>query len=179
MSAVRWYRMVLPEMSAHTWQPDWPFRIYSRLEEAGFHSLSEFLDSRPMDSLIAIADELGTDVAAVQLEALWYREASERGQMARFLSSLLIRCIRRALPGGWSRGDRFEFKLAGAFATWARVVDEVLPAHERDAIRDELRSMSPIKGWLPAYPYDETTARLVEAVDAAFARSTHRREGHL
>lgn len=63
-------------MSTQTWQSDWPFRIYSRLEAFGFHSLSEFLDSRPVDTLIAIADELGTDIAAVQLEALWYREAS-------------------------------------------------------------------------------------------------------
>ena len=158
-------------MSTQTWQSDWPFRIYSRLEELGFHSLSEFLDSRPGDTLIAIADELGTDVAAVQLEALWYREASERGQIARFLSSLLVRCIRRALPDGWSRGDRFEFKLAGAFASWARVVDEILSDDERDAVHDALCEMSPAEGWLPVYPHDRITTALVKAIEDAFIRS--------
>lgn len=166
-------------MSTHTWQPDWPFRIYSRLEEFGFHSLSEFLDSRPTETLIVIADELGTDVAAVQLEALWYREASERGQMVRFLGSLLIRCIRRSLPNGWSSGERFEFKLAGAFASWARVVDDVLSDQERDSVYDKLCSMSPVEGWLPIYPHDHITAGLVASVEVAFIHSTQRRDGQL
>ena len=80
------------DMNRSTWQPDWPFRAYERLEQLGFYSLSEFMDSSPMVSLVSLANELGPGIAAVQLEALWYREAEERDRVAHLLGSLLIKC---------------------------------------------------------------------------------------
>ena len=158
-------------MSTNTWQSDWPFRVYQRIGELGFHSLSEYFASRPMVPLLDLADELGFDIAAVQLELLWFREAEARGQLAHALGSLLIRSIRDELPDGWSRGEDFDFRLVGAFASWGQMACCVLSESQRDQVWDCLRSLSPGPGWLPVVPPDAATSRLLEAIEEALARA--------
>ena len=143
------------------WQSDWPFRIYQRVEEFGFHSLSQFIDSRPMVSLLALASELGSDVAAIQLESLWLREAEEQGRLSHVLGSLLIRRIRETIPQGWGNGDNFEFHLSRGFSAWGCVADVVLPQAAQTRLWRYLRGLSPEPGWLPVVPHDEMTGRLI------------------
>ena len=153
------------------WEPDWPFRIYERIEASGFHALSEYMASRPMCSLLDLADELGPDIAAAQLESLWFREAEERGELLALLSSLLIRRIRVAIPQGWSQGDEFDFELAGGLASWGRVAGRVLSQSQRLRVRDYLLGLSPPAGWLPVVPHDTLTTRLHAALADEVARS--------
>lgn len=158
-------------MNAGTWQPDWPFRAYEALEQLGFHSLSEFMDSRPMVSLVTLADELGTDIAAIQLEELWYREAVERGRIAHLLGSLLIRRIRKAIPAGWATGEEFDSRLAQGFVSWESVADQILPDAARDQVWNWLKNLKPEAGWLPVDPHDEHTANLLGVVERALSRA--------
>ena len=159
---------MVAEMSG-TWEQDWPTRVYERISERGFHSLSEFFDSRPMVSLISLADELGPNVAAVQLESLWFREAEVHGRLPQVLASLLIRYVRESIPQGWRTGDTFDSMLADAFATWENIADLVLSESARDRVWDCLRSLSPAPGWLPVVPPDALTSSLLEAIASALA----------
>ena len=148
-------------------------RVYERVTALGFHSLSEFIDSRPMVSLITLARELGPGVAAVQLEGLWFREAEQQGRLHHLLGSLLIRRIRDAVPGGWTTGDPFISDLAGGWASWSSIADLALPEAEQDRVWDCLRSLSPEPGWLPVVPHDELTSIVIEAVETALQRATN------
>lgn len=159
-------------MSSGTWHEEWPFRVYERVSERGFHSLSEFIDSEPMDSLRKLARELGPGVATVQLEALWIREARERGNLSHLLGSLLIRRLRHAIPEGWATGGEFDFNLASGFATWGRVADVALPQSEQTHLWEYLRGLSAEPGWLPVVPHDELTSQLLAELDKALTRAT-------
>ena len=150
---------------SETWEPDWPTRVYECITELGFHSLAEFFDSRPMCSIISLADELGPDVAAVQLESLWFREAEAHGRLPQVLASLLIRYVRESIPQGWATGDKFDSNLADAFATWENIADLVLSESARDRVWTCLRSLSPAPGWLPVIPPDELTSSLLATIE--------------
>ena len=158
-------------MNSSTWQEDWPLRVYERIGERGFNSLSEFIDSRPMVSLRGLAQELGPGIATVQLEALWIREAQERDNLGHLLGSLLIRRLRHAIPDGWTTGDEFDFNLASGFATWGRAADAALPQSEQTRLWEYLRGLSPETGWLPTVPYDALTRGLMIELEQALART--------
>ena len=158
-------------MSSATWQHDWPIRVYERVQGLGFHSLSEFIDSRPMVTLLELADELGPDIAAIQLESLWFREAEEQSRMAHALGSLFIRRIRDAIPHGWSSGDDFESELAGGFASWGRVADMALSESDQDRVWDKLKNLSPESGWLPVIPHDEMTRLVLRTIETALSKT--------
>ena len=168
-----WFGTMRRDMSEETWQQEWPMRVYERVTALGFHSLSEFIDSRPMVTLLALAGELGPNVAAVQLESLWCREAYQQGRMKQLLGSLLIRRIRGAVPDGWATGDTFVSELAGGFASWSWVAKELLSDSEQDQVWECLRGLSPEPGWLPVVPHDELTASVIEAVESALQRATN------
>lgn len=151
---------------SETWEKDWPTRVYERIASFGFHSLSEFMDSRPMVSLLSLADELGPDVAAVQLESLWFREAENRGRLAHTLGSLLIRYIREAIPQGWTTGDEFDSNLADGFSMWENIADLVLSDSGRERVWERLRNLSPAPGWLPVVPHDELTSYVLRTLES-------------
>ena len=159
------------DMGSRTWQEDWPFRIYEILHERGFHSMTQFIDSRPMVSLLDLAEDLGHDVAAIQVEGLWFREADEQGMLDQALASLLIRRIREEIPGGWASGDKFEHHLACAFASWGCVADVVLPDPEQHRVWEFLHDLAPAPGWLPTVPYDDLTTHLLDELQRALDRS--------
>ena len=51
-----------------SWQSNWKVRLYERVRERGYNSLTAFAEARPTASLVALADELGEDdIAAVQV----------------------------------------------------------------------------------------------------------------
>ena len=129
--------------------------------------MTQFIDSRPMVSLLDLAEELGPDVAAIQVEGLWFREAEDQGFLDQALASLLIRCIREEIPNGWASGERFRFELAGAFASWGRVAEVVLPDPEQHRLWEFLHDLTPEPGWLPTVPYDDLTARLLDELQRA------------
>lgn len=51
-----------------SWQGNWKVRLYERVRERGYDSLTAFADARPTASLVELAEELGKDdIAGVQV----------------------------------------------------------------------------------------------------------------
>lgn len=140
------------------WQGNWEQRLYARIRDRGFSSVTEFIESRPLATLVELADELGQrDVAAVQLRWRWVAEAIATGNMERCARSLLTRTLREELPEGWHRewpdvpGDSRTplFRKVGALSSTAAALPD---AYEEsiDRIRVALDAAGIPEGWLPA-----------------------------
>ncbi|CAM4456747.1 Conserved uncharacterized protein [Corallococcus exiguus] len=51
-----------------SWQGNWRVRLYERVRERGYDSLTAFAEARPTASLVELADELGEDdIAGAQV----------------------------------------------------------------------------------------------------------------
>src|SRR5687767_917240 len=84
------------------WQGNWKARLYERVRERGYDSLTAFAEARPAVPLYVLADELGKDdVAAVQLLGGLHDEAERRKQVTRFVRDMLVREMSEGLPDGW------------------------------------------------------------------------------
>ena len=144
-----------PEPGA--WFSDWEPRLYGRLHERGFSSVTGFVDSRPGVSLLELAKDLGpSDIAAVQMKWALVKEAADRGDMERCARSLLVRFLRHSLPEGWHRewkdipGDPSTplFRKVGAFASLTVALpDEYDGAAERVRLAFDAADLP--EGWLP------------------------------
>jgi hypothetical protein len=141
-------------MRVPAWQGDWEKRVYDRVSQRDFPSVTAFADSRPTASLKELAHELGRDkdVAALQLERLLRREARDTGRVHRFARAALVREIHEFFPRGWMRGERVDFSRASVWAKWiSRLGDE----HEAAADRVwESLERRVAEGWLPSGPDD-------------------------
>lgn len=87
------------------WQGPWSVRLYERLRERGYDSLTAFAEAHPTASLVALAEELGKDdLAAVQVFSVLLAEAERRKQLTRLMRGQLLR---QAPQGeGWGEGLR-------------------------------------------------------------------------
>lgn len=139
------------------WQGDVKARLYERVRERGYDSLTAFAESRPAVPLYLLAEELGKDdVAAVQVLSGLLAEAEQRKQVTRFVRDVLVRELSESLPNGWpavldrkSRGE-----IAMALSTWAAYSPET--HQERvDRAGDALLANPPAPGWRPLGPDDE------------------------
>lgn len=143
------------------WVGDVEQRLGSRLARLGFATATEYARTRPGESLIALAAELGPgDVAAVQLERRLYEEAIASGTVEAFARDLLVRSMREHIPEGWRRdwgpdvpGDTTtaRWRASRACAGWAAAIDYV-STYEAAAGRVmlALRDAAPFPdGWLP------------------------------
>ena len=75
-----------------SWEGNWRVRLYERVRERGYDSLTAFAEARPTDSLVALAEELGPDdVAGVQVFSGLLAEAERREQVTRLVRGLLVR----------------------------------------------------------------------------------------
>jgi hypothetical protein len=136
-------------MRVPAWQGDWEKRVYDRVSQRDFATLSAFADSRPTASLKELARELGPekDVAALQLERLLRQEARETGRVRRFARAALVREINEYFPQGWMRGDTVDFSRASVWAEWvSRLGEEHRAAAE--SVWDRLKRLASV-GWLP------------------------------
>ncbi len=67
-----------------SWQGTWKVRLYERVRERGYDSLTAFDEARPTASLVALAEELGEgDVNAVQVFSGLVAEAERSHQLTR------------------------------------------------------------------------------------------------
>jgi hypothetical protein len=141
-------------MKVPAWQGDWEKRVYDRVLELDFSSVTAFADSRPTASLKELARELGRDkdVAALQLERLLRREARDTGRVHRFARAALVREVHEYFPQGWMRGETLDFNRASVWAEWvSRLGEEHRAAAE--SVWDRLKQHTPV-GWLPSGPDD-------------------------
>ncbi len=149
--------------NGNPFQGNWVARLYERVRERGFDSLTAFADARPTASLVALAKELGKDeVAGVQVLHGLLAEAERRKQVSRFVRDILARLWSQSVPDGWPTvlDDSSRFKVAKALGRWFSYTPET--HKERvDRASDALFATPPPPGWRPLGPDDELLLSLL------------------
>ena len=141
-------------MRIPAWEGDWQRRIYERVFQRDFPSVTAFADSRPTTTLKQLANDLSSDkdVAAIQLETLLRAEARKDGRVHRFARSALVREIHEYFPQGWMRREPADFARASVYAKWCSRIGEEHDA-ATDSVWASLKKSAPV-GWLPSGPDD-------------------------
>jgi hypothetical protein len=152
----------------HPWKGNWRVRLYERVRERGYASLTAFAEARPASPLHVLADELGEDdVAAVQLFSGLLDEAERSHQVTRLVRGQLVRELCEQLPGGWPAvlDDANRFKVAKALGLWSSFTPETHLERARQA-GAALLAKPPPPGWRPLGPDDELLRTLLPDEEA-------------
>jgi len=150
------------------WQGNWKARLYERVRERGFPSLTAFAEARPAVPLHALAEELGKDdLAAVQVLSELLAEAERRKEVTRFVRDVLVRELSQSLPDGWPAvlDDANRFKVAKALGRWSAYTPETHQSRA-EQVRAALRTAPPPPGWRPLGPDDELLLMLLPDEEA-------------
>ncbi|NNB86623.1 NUDIX hydrolase [Corallococcus exiguus] len=145
------------------WQGNWKARLYERVRERGYNSLTAFADARPAVPLVTLAEELGKDdVAGVQLLSGLLAEAEQRKQVTRFVRDALARLLSQSLPNGWPAvvDDATRFQIAKALGSWSVYIPDAYQ-ERADQVMASLRATPPPPGWRPLGPDDELLLTLL------------------
>jgi hypothetical protein len=151
-----------------SWQGNWKARLYERVRERGYDSLTAFAEARPTASLVELAEELGRDdVAGVQVLGGLHAEAEQRKQVTRFVRDVLVRELAESLPHGWPAvmDDESRFQVAKALGGWSADTPDTHKERVRQA-RAALRATPPPPGWRPLNPDDELLRTLLPDEEA-------------
>jgi hypothetical protein len=150
------------------WRGNWVVRLYERVRERGYDSVTAFAEARPTASLVELAQGLGEDdVAGVQVFEALVGEAERGHHVTRLVRGQLVRELWRCLPNGWPAElvglDRF--KVAKALASWSTYTPET---HEErvEQVSDVLLASPPPAGWRPLGPDDELLRTLLPDEEA-------------
>lgn len=147
----------------HAWSGNWKVRLYERVRELGYDSLTAFAEARPTTSLVALAEELGKDdIAGVQVFSGLVAEAERNHRVTRLVRGQLVRELFQHLPKGWPAvmDDANRFDVAHALARWSTYTPET--HQERvDQVGDSLLANPPAPGWRPLGPDDELLRTLL------------------
>jgi hypothetical protein len=152
----------------HAWQGNWVVRLYERVRERGYDSLTAFADARPTASLVALARELGRDdVAGVQVLRGLLAEAERRKQVTRFVRDVFVRLWSEEVPDGWPvvMDDANRVKVAMALGPWIAYTPETHKERARQT-RTALLATPPPPGWRPLGPDDELLRTLLPDEEA-------------
>jgi hypothetical protein len=152
----------------NAWQGSWKTRLYERVRERGFTSLTAFAEARPAVPLYVLAEELGKDeIAGVQVLSGLLAEAEQRKQVTRFVRDVLVRLLSQSLPEGWPTvmDDANRFKVAKALGSWFAYTPD---SHKdrADQAGDALLATPPPPGWRPLGPDDELLLTLLPDEEA-------------
>ncbi len=150
------------------WRGNWVARLYERVRERGYASVTAFAEARPTASLVELARELGEDdVAGVQVFKAMVEEAERSGQLTRLVRGQLVRELWSNLPEGWPAvlDDASRFKVAMALSGWS---SHTPITHEQrvDQAGDVLLATPPPPGWRPLGPDDELLLKLLPDEEA-------------
>ena len=139
------------------WEGNVKARLYERVRERGYESLTAFAEARPAVPLYLLAEELGKDdVAGVQVLSGLLAEAERRKQVTRFVRDVFTRLWSESVPDGWPPvlDDANRFKVAEAIGSWVAYTPETHKERVKQA-RAALRASPPPPGWRPLGPDDE------------------------
>ncbi|WNG39718.1 NUDIX hydrolase [Archangium violaceum] len=139
------------------WLGNVKVRLYERVRERGYDSLTAFAEARPTASLVALAEELGPDdVAGVQVFSGLVAEAERNNQVTRLVRGQLVRELSQHLPNGWPAvlDDANRFEVAHALGAWIAFTPETHKERARQ-VRTALLALPPPPGWRPLGPDDE------------------------
>jgi hypothetical protein len=154
--------------ATHPWDGNWQTRLYERLRERGYDSLTAFAEARPAVPLHALAEELGRDdIAGVQVLGELLAEAEQRKQVTRFVRGVLVRMLSQSLPNGWPAvmTEESRFAVAKALGRWSGYTPET-HQERADQVMAALRATPPPPGWRPLGPDDELLLTLLPDEDA-------------
>jgi hypothetical protein len=146
-----------------SWEGHWKARLYERVRERGYDSLTAFAEARPTASLVALAEELGPDdVAGVQVFSGLVAEAERNNQVTRLVRAQFVRELCACLPNGWPAvlDDANRFKVAKALGLWSSFT----PTTHEERVRragDALLATPLPPGWRPLGPDDELLSTLL------------------
>ena len=150
------------------WQGNVKARLYERVRERGYDSLTAFAEARPTATLVELADELGPDdIAAVQVFSGLVGEAERSGKVTRLVRGQLVRELWEFLPDGWPAilDDANRFNVAHALGSWTAFTPETHKERVKQA-RAALRASPPPPGWRPLGPDDELLLTLLPDEEA-------------
>ena len=152
----------MSESEGDAWWGNWVVRLYERVRERGYTSLTAFAEARPTASWVELAEELGEDVAGVQVFKGLVEEAERNRQLTRLVRGQLVRELSESLPNGWPAvmDDANRFKVAKALAAWSAYTPETHEERVKQA-RAALRAAPPPPGWRPLSPDDELLRTLL------------------
>ena len=151
-----------------SWQGNWKVRLYERVRERGYDSLTAFAEARPAVPLHALAEELGGDALnAVQVFSGLVAEAERCNRLPRLVRGQLVRELADALPDGWPivMDAEVRFEVAHALARWTTYTPETHKERVR-LIGDALLASPPPPGWRPLGPDDELLRTLLPDEEA-------------
>ncbi|WP_375768260.1 NUDIX hydrolase [Archangium gephyra] len=146
-----------------SWRGNWRVRLYERVRERGYDSLTAFAEARPTASLVALAEELGTDdIAGAQVFGVLVDEAERSHRLTRLVRGQFVRELWESLPDGWPAelNDANLFKVAMTLSSWSAYTPETHKERVRQA-RAVLRATPPPPGWRPLGPDDELLRTLL------------------
>ena len=145
------------------WRGPWKMRLYERVRERGYDSLTAFAEAHPAVPLYVLAEELGEDdVAGVQVLSGLLAEAEQRKQVTRFVRDVLVRMLSQSLPDGWPAvmDDANRFKVAEALGSWFAYTPETHQSRA-EQLMAALRVAPPPPGWRPLGPDDDLLRMLL------------------
>ncbi|MCY1044591.1 NUDIX hydrolase [Corallococcus sp. bb12-1] len=151
-----------------SWEGNWKVRLYERVRERGYSSLTAFAEARPTVSLVDLAEELGKDdIAGVQVFTGLLAEAERRKQVTRFVRDVFVREFTENLPDGWPAvmDDANRFEIAKTMGIWTADTPDTHKARVKQA-RVVLRATPPPPGWRPLSPDDELLLTLLPDEEA-------------
>jgi hypothetical protein len=150
-----------------SWEGNWPARLYERVRERGYPSLTAFAEARPTASLVELAEELGDDIAGVQVFQGLVDEAEKSRHVTRLVRGQFVRELWESLPDGWPAvmDDETRFEVAMVLGSWFAYTPET--HQERvDQVSDALLATPPPPGWRPLGPDDELLRTLLPDEEA-------------
>jgi hypothetical protein len=146
-----------------SWQGNWRVRLYERVRERGYDSLTAFAEARPAVPLYLLAEELGkNDVAGVQVLSGLLAEAEQRKQVTRCVRDVLARELSESFPDGWPAvmNEETRFEAIMALSSWTANAPDTHEERVRQA-GDALLATPPPPGWRPLGPDDELLRTLL------------------
>lgn len=151
----------------HSWEGNWKVRLYERVRERGYSSLTAFAEARPTLPLVELAEELGDDLNAVQVFSGLVAEAERSHQITRLVRGQLVRELYESLPDGWPAvlDDANRFKVARALGLWSGFTPETHLERVSQTSAALLASPPP-PGWRPLGPDDELLRTLLPDEEA-------------
>lgn len=145
-----------------SWASNWPARLYERVRERGYSSLTAFAEARPTLPLVELAEELGNDLPAVQVFKMLVEEAERNHQVTRLVRGQLVRELSESLPNGWPAvmDDDARLEVAIALDSWGAFTP-ITHKERADQVMAALRTEPPPPGWRPLGPDDELLRALL------------------
>jgi hypothetical protein len=151
-----------------SWEGNWKARLYQRVRERGYDSLTAFAEARPTLPLVDLAEELGgDDINAVQVFSGLVAEAERNRQLTRLVRGQLVRELSESFPNGWPDITDEEARLEVAMTMGSWFGFTPLSHRERASqVMAALRATPPPPGWRPLGPDDELLRTLLPDEEA-------------